>query len=307
MTHIRNQHESYDIVIDDYVALGKRRVISSFWTKTDLKREIVTTLIVFLLFATVSLVMVWEMTYASYYSPTDSILKDALYDIIPQLKYYYLPDIPLLTSFGVVLVWLISTRPNLMIYTIRNILLFCVPMFVLRGLFLFVTVLPDPNGLCFAANPQLVAFKQLPFKIAYPEIMKHYLRMEYSMCADLIFSGHTLFSLYMTVLVYHLKTTETNPKIPKWVDTTVLSLTYVLWALTIVFIIATRFHYTIDVLIAIVMVFYNSIAMQSFIKWCVRTRKFPTFVKLYYGAFEPHLDESTFLLPAPRFYRSQQK
>ncbi|CEO94870.1 hypothetical protein PBRA_003683 [Plasmodiophora brassicae] len=113
-------------------------------------------------------------------------------------------------------------------------------MFFLRGVSISVTRLPNPDNTCTAIVPKtdnafIDAFKVIDLQIVT--------------CRDVLFSGHTT-SMMLSALLVQLHT-ESMTKLARWLST---GAQWLIWA-EVVFgiftIVASKFHYTIDVVIAI--------------------------------------------------------
>ncbi|CEO94871.1 hypothetical protein PBRA_003684 [Plasmodiophora brassicae] len=117
-------------------------------------------------------------------------------------------------------------------------------MFFLRGVCIAVTRLPNPDSTCAAVIPKTDNVFIDAFKVIDLQLVT---------CRDVLFSGHTT-SMMLSALLVHLHTVpDSTTKVGRRLSR---AAQFVIWAEVIfgIFtIIASKFHYTIDVVIAVTM------------------------------------------------------
>ncbi|KAJ3370811.1 hypothetical protein GGF31_003837 [Allomyces arbusculus] len=158
--------------------------------------------------------------------PFNARLPDLGHDLIPHLKTPHLPDYFIVTL--TVLTVLMTLRHKHRMGLLRRYLYVHGTLLLLRSVTIVATTLPDPQEMCMARDPASrdVNARVNPFA---PDT-----------CADLVFSGHTVV-LTLMASVWN----DYGPQHP-WIQRGIWALAFGgMWSL-----LAMRYHYTIDVIIA---------------------------------------------------------
>ena len=161
-------------------------------------------------------------------------LFDIGFELLPYLAYPTVPDVLLL-------VFLVSILASLLIFhpkrsqVARRFLALQGAVFFLRSLSIIATILPNPEPSC---QPASIAGS--PSENIYFEALKVALRLRVT-CGDCLFSGHVAMAHLLALLGHHFARPYPLVQTLIWVYALALYLC----------IVATRFHYTIDVVAAV--------------------------------------------------------
>ena len=218
-------------------------------------------------------------------------LQDLGYDLIPEIndQYNFISEVILWTinviGFGILFVPIFHHPQRQVLSTINmgvRILNVLVIGNFLRPIMYLGTSLPSPADHCMPGSPTY----DPPTTVL--EIFTHYSSVSGN-CGDLIFSGHTLQDMILLLHVYrHSKDIFLGSNKARIILTSVMS---VLIALQLIFIIASRNHYTVDVVVGL----YVSSTL-----WYIYNNKFPKDKKIegddkseYYDISEFNRDGSS--------------
>lgn len=193
-------------------------------------------------------------------------LKDLGYELIPEIndQYNFISEVILWTmnviGFGILFVPIFYHPQRQTLSTINmavRILNVLVLGNLLRPLMYLGTSLPSPADHCMPGSDTY----DPPQNII--DIFTHYSSVSGN-CGDLIFSGHTLQDMILVLHVFrHSKDIFLGSKKARVILTSMMS---VLVALQLIFIIASRNHYTVDVVVGV----YVSSTL-----WYIYNNKFP--------------------------------
>mmetsp|Transcript_82738 Transcript_82738/g.230733 ORF Transcript_82738/g.230733 Transcript_82738/m.230733 type:complete len:352 (+) Transcript_82738:36-1091(+) len=186
-------------------------------------------------------VVLWDVTFEAFPTVDSTAYADALAGGLPVLFWLRFVVIPGPFSLR----WTVLTR----FITCWGLLWFC------RAFTILVTPLPNPDLTCkprisFPHNLWREAWAIMPFDPAHNELT----------CQDVLYSGHTV-AITLSVL-FIFKYSALSP----WFEGTVrrrycgsLTVVYLIGSITLLIgyycIIASRFHYTVDVLVGAMMTF----------------------------------------------------
>ncbi|ORZ30841.1 PAP2 superfamily C-terminal-domain-containing protein [Catenaria anguillulae PL171] len=158
--------------------------------------------------------------------PATAVLPDLAHDIIPHIVIPHLPDYFILTLALLTLALVLTHKHRLGL--IRRFLYVHGTLLLFRSLTIVSTTLPDPQRRCAERAPKDSIFA--PVNPLFPDT-----------CGDLMFSGHSTILTLMAMLW-----TDYGPQRP-WITRSI-------WFLAlggIVSLLAQRYHYLIDVIIAV--------------------------------------------------------
>lgn len=162
-------------------------------------------------------------------------LPDLGFLLLPHIHYYKIADIWLYCALGISLIrYLFDKRQNVRVF--RRFMFLQGSLFMLRGISIMVTTLPPPLKKCsieITGNPFV---EGLLIMIGWAKT-----------CNDVLFSGHTVTITHLALIWHYHHGLKFHPNY-------CILLRIGVWMITIsgyFMIIATHFHYTIDVFIAI--------------------------------------------------------
>ena len=174
-------------------------------------------------------------TQLAFYShqPT-SLLRDRGFELLPELgaQNQWVSEMMFGISFSLFIIWLLVNW-HIEAY-VKWVRLLCICQ-LLRIITFSVTLLPSPNYHCRKENFIAPELPSNPFVYFVVNIGRQTTRS----CGDLIFSSHTIFILSFAI-IYSRYGIHNYMKLLAW-----------LWAcVTSILIIASRKHYTVDVIVA---------------------------------------------------------
>ena len=220
--------------------------------------EIIATLKVVGIYSLCGIPMLAAMAFTTLNTQPERTLDDALFKIIPFHPYYSVPEWILAVIITTTSLPVLFLAPTHLLYGLRSTLLFLSPLYLFRSLTISATLMPDPYGLCLATSPLT---KDI-LNGSIVEIIQAHFSGKLRLCADLIFSGHTLTAGYMLYLIAHL---YRLPKLKPYRSITLKFVSF-LYCVLIYNMLACRFHYTVDVLVAAALLILGLIAHDSVVK-----------------------------------------
>lgn len=143
---------------------------------------------------------------------------------------------------------LILTHPKRLMVMRRLLVIYSI-ILVLRSIFVVSTSLPDPSPKCLEQKPYIPYSQPIPLEKSGIEssfwrgVKQTLFPFESSTCGDLIFSGHTV-AFMLCSLIWDRYFTGHRLRWPVY-------LYHALTILGLLSIISVRFHYTIDVIVAV--------------------------------------------------------
>lgn len=199
------------------------------------------------------------------------VLPDLLFDLIPAASLqnfsqyqYFVDGTPLVTNL---LFFVVCLRYKSKIHFVQYIVIQMV-MFIGNSILHVVTTLPDSNGLNPACGNSM--YKTLGFYMWY--------NFTTNFCGDMIWSGHTSNTLLAMILIVRIlsfnvvktkwtktitsinftnRTNRTNQRCSVKKERVILLFT--LWMIALIYcMVKIRFHYTVDILIAVFVTFLVS-------------------------------------------------
>ncbi|CAF4567648.1 unnamed protein product [Rotaria sp. Silwood1] len=270
-----------------------------------------------------SLVQVWADRNAPYWIPT---LPDIGHRLLPYWTYFSINNYYLLVAFLLVLIRYIFQRDTRLIVFRRWLFLQAV-MFIMRSISIYITSLSVPLPGC-----NTTAIGSPPIEAFYIMFLIH------TTCGDVLFSGHTV-TLTLCALAWttyskgeehypirwlwnQLKSSkqEIIPGRPGWLypqlDSTGDPLsfyltTYLVWIFTIIgylLIIATRFHYTVDVFLGFLVSYLLWQTYHYYIKTLAERRSIiiTKFFLWFEGYGRPPANATVSLLTGPASMNEEQ-
>jgi len=198
-----------------------------------------------LLFIGAGLLMTLMNALADYRHPGAYQLPDIGFSLIPFLDWPQLPNY-IMTFMGCLTVIVIMWHPR-RVMVVRRLLLIYGTLLILRSLTVISTSLPDPSPQCLELHlrGKYNNHESQAFDSFVTGLKQTLVPIQSSTCGDLIFSGHTVFMI-LCVLVWK-KYFEGHPWV--WILMLIVAI-FGIWS-----IIATRFHYSIDVVLAVILTF----------------------------------------------------
>jgi len=187
-----------------------------------------------------------QKTMGDFYKK-DMKLYDLLFEILPSMSDYsdWCDTIVFVLNYGMMFRFAILCGPRSLRFTILRRWCTCFGiLFFLRGCTMVCTVLPNPDETCvpqlrYPDNPWMEAFRLMVYLD--------------STCQDVLYSGHTVnITLACCVWVVYSRHSpifySQRGDFIYFVEKRVIPLTFVaICFLSYLFIIATRFHYSVDV------------------------------------------------------------
>jgi len=187
-----------------------------------------------------------QMTMGDFYK-SDTKLYDLLFQFLPLMsdKSHWCDGIVFILNFGMLARFAIFCGPRSLRLTILRRWMTCFGiLFFLRGCTMVCTVLPNPDDTCqprlmYPDNPQLEAFRLM----AHLDIT----------CQDVLYSGHTVnITLACCVWVVYSRHSPIfyshRGDLVYFIEKRVVPFFFVaVCILSYLFIISTRFHYSVDV------------------------------------------------------------
>jgi len=198
----------------------------------------------FVFFILAGLLMTTMNALADYRHPGAYQLPDIGFQLIPFLDWPELPNI-VMTVMGVSTLIVILIHPK-RVTVVRRLLVIYGSLLLLRSITVISTSLPDPSPQCLQLHLKGKYNQKDSFQSLFTGLKQTLVPLQSSTCGDLIFSGHTVF-MTLCVLIWK-KYFEYHPWV--WIIVLIVAL-FGIWS-----IIATRFHYSIDVILAVILTFY---------------------------------------------------
>lgn len=199
-------------------------------------------------FLIATLLMTYVNGIADYRHPGAFRLPDMGHSLVPEITSR--PNLPnellavSVLSTGI----LILTHPKRLMVLRRLLVIYSI-ILVFRSIFVVSTSLPDPSPKCLQQQPYIPYSQPMPLEKSGKEnsfwrgVKQTLFPFESTTCGDLIFSGHTV-TFMLCSLIWDRYFTGKRSQWPVFL--------YHIWTiLGLLSIISVRFHYTIDVIVAI--------------------------------------------------------
>jgi len=241
-------------------SLPKRPTLKLLRSYLCISQDFLRTLCAIIFFMSVSVVMVFCQIVSDQHWRHSAALQDVVLQVVPDAykNYVWLADaltypFPLITLGTLAL---LTKSPDRWII-IRRFFWLTGWLYFVRGILISVTTMPNPAGpSCKVIQAENVG--------GTFHLLMHLISGKYKSCTDMIFSGHT------TILVSCMLTWQLYSH-----NRLVLIYIYLHTALGVFFVLASRLHYTVDIILAILMtytsycVYFGSVdyATSKFLKY----------------------------------------